>query len=151
MFAASGSRMNAAISPGNFAKAASSASASLWATTVVSAAEASGTPGLPAIPSVATPEPADTRNESPWPWYPPAVLTIRARPVAARASRIADIVASVPELTKRTISIDGTIETIFSASLTSSSVGAPNEDPCRIERFNAFLRKSGMWPKRCGP
>ena len=125
MFAASGSTMNAAISPGNASNAASSASASLYGTTIVSAATASGTPGLPAIPSVATPDPAATRNASPWPWYPPSTLTIRGRPVAARASRTALIVASVPELTNRTISIDGTMDVTRSASRTSSSVGAP--------------------------
>ena len=37
---------------------------------------------MPAIASVARPEPAETRNPSPWPWYPPSVLTIRERPVA---------------------------------------------------------------------
>jgi hypothetical protein len=50
---------------------------------------------------------------------------MRERPVAARASRTALIVASVPELTKRTISIDGKVATTRSASRTSSSVGAP--------------------------
>jgi len=35
------------------------------------------------------------------------VVTMILRPVAARASRIADIVASVPELTKRIFSMAG--------------------------------------------
>src|SRR6266540_5697640 len=99
--------------------------------TTVSAATSAATPGLPAIPRVATPEPAETRNPSPWPWYPPSVLTIRARPVAARARRTALIVASVPELTNRTISTEGTIATTRSASRTSSDVGAPNDVPRR--------------------
>ena len=47
------------------------------------------------------------------------------RPVAARASRTALIAASVPLLTKRTISIDGNVATTRSARRTSSSVGAP--------------------------
>ncbi len=105
--------------------AASRAPASLYGTTVVSAASSAGTPGLPAIPSVARPEPAATRNESAWPWYAPSALMIRFRPVAPRARRMALMVASVPELTKRTISIDGTIFTTRSARRTSSSVGAP--------------------------
>jgi hypothetical protein len=50
-------------------------------------------------------------------------------PVAPRASRIADIAASVPEDTSRTWSIDGTIVTIRSASSTSTSVATPNEVP----------------------
>src|SRR6476659_4046886 len=54
---------------------------------------------------------------------------MRARPVAARASRMAAIVASVPELTSRTISIDGTSRTIASAMSTSSDVGAPKASP----------------------
>ena len=43
----------------------------------------------------------------------------RSRRVAARASRSALIDASVPELTRRTISIDGTASTISAASSTS--------------------------------
>ena len=39
--------------------------------------------------------------------------------------------ASVPELTSRTISIDGTACTIISASSISPAVGAPNEKPAR--------------------
>jgi hypothetical protein len=64
MLAASGSTMNAAISRGKRRNASSSADASLYGTTVVSAAISSGTPGLPAIPSVATPDPAETRKLS---------------------------------------------------------------------------------------
>ena len=151
MFAATGSTTNAAISPGNLSNAASSAAASLYGTTVVSAASSSGTPGLPAIPSVATPEPAATRKLSECPWYPPSVLTIRFRPVAPRARRTALIVASVPELTKRIISMDGTSFETFSASRTSSSVGAPKDVPRREARSRARRMKVGPWPKRCGP
>jgi len=46
-------------------------------------------------------------------------------PVYPLARRIALIVASVPEFTIRTISMDGTMSTIVSAIVTSSSVGAP--------------------------
>ena len=57
---------------------------------------ASGTPGVPAI----TPS---------WvPWYERSNLATSGRPVNARAARMANIVASVPELVKRSRSIDGT-------------------------------------------
>ena len=52
-------------------------------------------------------------------------LTIFSRPVNPRATRTALIVASVPELTMRTISTDGTASQTMRASSTSSSVGAP--------------------------
>ena len=48
-----------------------------------------------------------------------------SRPVTARASRTALIVASVPELTIRTISTEAKRSTISCASSTSASVGAP--------------------------
>jgi len=52
-------------------------------------------------------------------------LTIFARPVAARARRTADMVASVPEETRRTFSTAGTQQVMSSASSTSRAVGAP--------------------------
>jgi hypothetical protein len=52
-----------------------------------------------------------------------------SRPVTSRARRTALIAASVPELTRRTFSIDGTASTISSASSTSRSVGAPKVVP----------------------
>jgi hypothetical protein len=55
-------------------------------------------------------------------------LTIFDRPVKPRASRIADIVASVPELTRRTWSI-GVRATISAASSTSPGVGVPKLVP----------------------
>ncbi len=56
-------------------------------------------------------------------------LEDEGRPVAARARRTALIVASVPELTNRTMSTDGKVATTRSASRSSSSVGAPNVVP----------------------
>ena len=47
-----------------------------------------------------------------------------------RASRSADIVASVPDDTSRTISIDGSSRHSVSAISISISVGAPNDRPC---------------------
>ena len=49
----------------------------------------------------------------------------------ARAARIANIVASVPEFVNRIRSIDGTRRRISSASSISVSVGAANADPRR--------------------
>ena len=59
---------------------------------------------------------------------------MRSRPVAALARRTALIVASVPELTKRTISIDGTIAQTSSAIWISACVGAPKEEIDEIAR-----------------
>jgi hypothetical protein len=50
------------------------------------------------------------------------------RPVKPRASRIADMVASVPELTRRTSST-GVRRTISSARSTSPRVGVPKLVP----------------------
>ncbi len=61
----------------------------------------------------------------------------RSRRVAARASRRALIDASVPELTSRTISTDGTASTISDASSTSASVGAPNVVPRSVAACTA--------------
>jgi hypothetical protein len=47
------------------------------------------------------------------------------RPVYPRANRMALMVASVPELTMRTISMEGTISTTFCAMEISSWVGIP--------------------------
>jgi hypothetical protein len=52
-----------------------------------------------------------------------------SRPVKPRARRMALIDASVPELTIRTMAIDGTSWVISSASRVSSSVGAPKVAP----------------------
>jgi hypothetical protein len=52
-------------------------------------------------------------------------LTTFSRLVNARARRIADMVASVPELTKRTISIAGMYSITHRARSSSSGLGAP--------------------------
>ncbi len=51
------------------------------------------------------------------------------RPVKPRASRIADMVASVPEETSRTCCTGATLATISSANATSPSPGVPNDSP----------------------
>jgi hypothetical protein len=78
-------------------------------------------------------------------------LTIRSRPVAARATRTALIAASVPELTKRTRSIDGISARTRSPSATSSGLGAPKLVPPRAAAVNAFTRPEGAWPCSSGP
>ena len=70
-------------------------------------APAAGTPAVPGRPRVATPLPPATRRASVAPWKLPAKVTMRSRPVTPRASRTADMVASVPEFTKRIFSTDG--------------------------------------------
>jgi hypothetical protein len=50
------------------------------------------------------------------------IFSLHVKPLARR---IALMVASVPELTILTISMEGTMEVIFRAISTSSSVGAP--------------------------
>jgi len=56
-------------------------------------------------------------------------LRIASRPVTARATRSALIVASVPDETKRTISTLGNASTISSASSVSSGDGMPYDVP----------------------
>ena len=46
------------------------------------------------------------------------------------------MVASVPELTKRTSSIEGTSSVTRRASCVSSSVGAPNDRPSRRDALH---------------
>ena len=68
-----------------------------------------------------------------------------------RATRMADIVASVPELTILTISIDGTIATICSAMAVSTSVGAPKLVPCSLAVVIAATTTGCAWPRISGP
>ena len=81
------------------------------------------------MPCVARPEPACASSPSTWPWYAPANFTSVSRPVAARASRIALIDASVPEEVIRSMSTPGIRCATCSASSTSPAVGAPKLVP----------------------
>ena len=74
-----------------------------------------------------------------------------SRPVAPRARRTALITASVPEFTMRTISMCGTMATIFSAISTSSAVGAPNDRPFSMRACTAFRMSGWLWPSTIGP
>ena len=76
------------------------------------------------------------------------------RGVALRSAWLAssaDIVASVPELTKRTSSIDGTISTTSRASSASSSVGAPKLVPRSAARWRTATIEGWAWPRMSGP
>ena len=68
-----------------------------------------------------------------------------------RATRTADIVASVPEDTSRTSSTEGTRSQIASASSTSRSVGAPYEVPSTAARCTASTIAGWAWPAMTAP
>ena len=68
-----------------------------------------------------------------------------------RASRIALIVASVPELTSRTCSTGSTRAMISSASSISASVGAPKDSPCPAAARTASTTAGCAWPRIIGP
>ena len=68
MFAGQASVMTQAISSPRAANSARTASASLYGSTTVSAADAPVTPGVSGSPNVATPDPAATSSASTWPW-----------------------------------------------------------------------------------
>ncbi len=61
------------------------------------------------------------------------------------------IVASVPELTMRSISIEGTAFWISSAIITSFSVGAPKVSPFSAASCTAFITGPKPWPRIPGP
>ena len=67
-----------------------------------------------------------------------------------RASRIADMVASVPLETKRTAST-GVRDTISSASSTSGSVGVPYDVPRATAAATAACTSGWAWPSSIGP
>src|SRR6478736_2476201 len=69
-----------------------------------------------------------------------------SRPVKPRASRMADIVASVPELTRRTCSTGSTRATISSARRTSFSLGVP--PTARKARTGEFTPPGITWLAR---
>ncbi len=67
-----------------------------------------------------------------------------------RASRIADIAASVPEEVNRTRST-GARDTISSASSTSGTVGAPYDVPRATASCTAAWTSGWAWPSSIGP
>ena len=68
-----------------------------------------------------------------------------------RASRTALITASVPELTKRTRSHQGSRAMNFSASSTSRRLGAPKLAPSRTASNTAASTSGSAWPRISGP
>ncbi len=76
---------------------------------------------------------------------------ILLRFVKPRARRIALMVASVPELTMRTSSMDGTSSMILRATTVSISVGAPNDRPCSAVCCTARITAGSAWPRIIGP
>ena len=70
-----------------------------------------------------------------WPWYEPSIFTMSSRPVAARATRIALIVASVPEFANRTCSRLKRRHS-SSANSTVSSVGTAKCEPLSDRAFD---------------
>ncbi len=61
------------------------------------------------------------------------------------------MVASVPELTIRTSSIDGTSSPTRFASCVSISVGAPKDRPSAAMRRTASITSGWAWPTIIGP
>ena len=76
---------------------------------------------------------------------------ILCRSVKARARRMALMVASVPEFTRRTFSMDGTASAIISARMTSFSVEAPKLVPSRIWLSKGRLHRRGTVPQNQRP
>jgi hypothetical protein len=76
---------------------------------------------------------------------------MRLRPVAARARRIAHMVASVPEFTKRRRWTLGSALQISSAISTSACVGAPKLVPREAAARTAFTTAGWAWPRISGP
>ena len=76
---------------------------------------------------------------------------MRRRPVKPRATRSADIVASVPEETSRIFSIDGIMKRTSSPNSTSRAVGAPNVVPDAAVWMIATSTSGSAWPRISGP
>ena len=64
---------------------------------------------------------------------------------------MADIAASVPDETSRTISTDGTASAISPASSTSRSVAAPKLVPSSAAALTASTVSGSAWPKINAP
>lgn len=68
-----------------------------------------------------------------------------------RASRIADIVASVPEEVMRTFFTDGTQSQIVRAISTSNMLGMPKEIPLFATSWIVLVMAMGACPRMFGP
>ncbi len=61
------------------------------------------------------------------------------------------MVASVPELTMRTMSMEGTSSQTLSAMATSVAVGAPKLRPFCTAACTAAITWGWLWPRIIGP
>ncbi len=93
---------------------------------------------------------ARPRTLSAWPWYEPWKVTIFRRPVAARASRIAAELASVPELANATRSMP-VISASSSAASPVSALRGPNCTPRDRCSRTASRTNGGSWPNISTP
>jgi hypothetical protein len=82
------------------------------------------------------------------PWYAPAKTSTAERPVTARASESARRFASVPELQKRTRSMDGKRAQTASANTVSYRFGAPSTIPSASAVRIASTMTGWEWPYR---
>ena len=149
MFIITGSRIRQAISSPRSASSASNAAASLNGTTSVYLAVSAGMPAdigvvelMSRLPTASALGSTENITASWCPWYEPSILTRTSRPVAARATRMASMVASVPELANRTLSSSKRRQ-ISSASATVVGVGAAKWVPCG-DRVGDGLDDLGM-------
>ena len=127
-----------------------SAWASLYSTVWVCLAVSASTPleeGTPAL----DPLPACTRAASWAPWNPPFIFTMLSLPVKPRATLMACMVASVPELDSLTMSAHGTSFEILSMSFSSVSEGAPYTVPLVSCSLTASITQGWAWPVTRGP
>ena len=85
-----------------------------------------------------------------WPWYDPSILQTTSRPVAARATRMASMVASVPELAKRSISSPKRRQ-ISSPHSTASSVVTAKCVPRPAASAIASTTRGWAWPAIMAP
>ena len=76
---------------------------------------------------------------------------ILSRSVKPRATRSADMVASVPDETRRIFSIDGTMNWTSSPSSASRAVGAPKVVPEAAVWTMAATTSGSAWPRISGP
>ena len=129
MLPAIGSSKTAATWPGNRARASATAAASLNGQRIVSRTAPAVTPGLLGVPSVVAAEPAWTSKAVDVPMVVAGHLDDLRPAGDPAATRTADIVASVPDETNRTFSIDGTAAATVSAISISRTVGAPKLEP----------------------
>ncbi len=74
-----------------------------------------------------------------------------SRPVKPRATRIAAVVASVPDEQKRIFSTQGIRARTSSASWISRGDGAPKEEPSFIASCTSRITSGWQWPTIIGP